>query len=409
MKPTKHFLAYGITISVELAALILTILMQTPDTVRLAELNRQADAHLTAYELDKADPLLDQALEIAIRLGPEAELAAHVRIANLYHDLQKRDGRDWRNLAIPQLRRAIELSKSNETTNELSVAHAIAILELPTTGGPLDLSAQFAKLLDQWIGQLEEKEGPLNPKTALPYDALTYSASGSEAELRALHACDLLMELPPPSPAFAMLLIHCAEHELHMLAEDSTRKLTRLARKAAAAGGARYAYETVLSYLVDAELDTSYGSIPAALAAIASARETATKSLSPGHELWEQIAGMEERLRPKGAAIRKGELVRRDHKPTSPRLQHAQVISRVEPVYTREARAQKFAGTVTLAVLINVEGKAQVVNVFRAAPFGMTSAVTKAVSQWTFQPWLKDGNPVPGVMVFEIPLHSPSK
>ena len=399
--------------SVELAALILTILMQTPDTVRLAELNRQADAHLAAYELDKADPCLDQALEIAIRLGPDAELAARIRLANLYHDLQKRDGRDWRNLAIPQLRRAIELSKSNETsnetTNELSVAHAMAILELPTTGGPLDLSAQFAKLLDQWIGQLEGQEGPLNPKTALPYDALTYSASSSEAELRALHACDLLMELPPPSPAFAMLLIHCAEHELHMLAEDSTRKLTRLARKAAAAGGARYAYETVLSYLVDAELDTSYGSIPAALAAVASARETATKSLSPGHELWEQIAGMEERLRPKGGAIQKGELVRRDHKPTSPRLQPPQVISRVEPVYTREARAQKFAGTVTLAVLINADGKAEVVNMFRAAPFGMTSAVTKAVSQWTFQPWLKDGNPVPGVMVFGIPLHSPSK
>ena len=65
MKPTKHFLAYRITMSVELAALILTILMQTPDTVRLAELNRQADAHLAAYKLDKADPFLDEAVEIA--------------------------------------------------------------------------------------------------------------------------------------------------------------------------------------------------------------------------------------------------------------------------------------------------------------------------------------------------------
>lgn len=118
---------------------------------------------------------------------------------------------------------------------------------------------------------------------------------------------------------------------------------------------------------------------------------------------------MEEHLRPKGAAIQKGELMRRDHKRTSPGLQPPQVISKVDPEYTREARAQKFGGTVTLAVLIQANGKAQVVDVFRAAPFGLTAAVTKAVSQSKFQPWLKDGNPVPGVMVFGIPLHPPSK
>ena len=223
-----------------LAVLLFTFLVQSPgtqaDRARLAELNRQADTHLAAFQLEKAEPLIEEALSVAIRLGPNDELRARIRLAELYQDLEKRDGRDWRNLAIPQLRRAIELSKSAEMTNQLSVAHAIEILELPLTGGPLDLSSKFAQLLDTWIAQLEAKEGPLNRFTALPYDALTYSPTDSEAERRALHACDLLVELPPPDPSFSMLLVHCAMHELHALSEDAARRFTRFARLTAGKG-----------------------------------------------------------------------------------------------------------------------------------------------------------------------------
>ena len=410
-------LKYGTTILVKPLALLAlaTTLSAQPDAGRnrLDELNRQADVHFRAYEFDRAEPLLEQALELAINLGPSAEAAARIRIVNLYLDLVKRDGHDWRNLVIPHIRRALDLKSTAtvQSTNGLAVQLAINIMELPSEQNRPALNSELAKGLDQWIAQLEWKDGPLNPQTALPYEALTYAANGSEGKLRALNACELLAELPPPPPEFAMVLIHCAEHELHMVSEENTRRFIRLARAAAAAGGPRYAYETVLSYIGEAELEGAVGTVPAAIAAIESARDTARKFLSATHELWERIDAIRGTVLPhySPSGQTKRELVHRGPKSSNPRLQPAKILSQTAIEYTKQARVEKFEGATTIAILVSTDGKGSVINTYRGLPFDLGPNLVKAISGWTFQPWLKDGKPVPGVGVFEILIRPPTK
>jgi TonB family protein len=70
------------------------------------------------------------------------------------------------------------------------------------------------------------------------------------------------------------------------------------------------------------------------------------------------------------------------------------VLSRVEPQYTQEDKANKIQGTVKLKLIVTAEGTADSIEVVRSLTPGLDQKAIDAVTQWTFQPATKEGKPV---------------
>jgi protein TonB len=78
------------------------------------------------------------------------------------------------------------------------------------------------------------------------------------------------------------------------------------------------------------------------------------------------------------------------------------VISKVQPVYTKEARDNRITGTVELLCLIRTDGTVQVDSIRKSLGYGLDESAREAVEQWQFEPGKKDGVPVPtytGILV----------
>jgi len=71
-----------------------------------------------------------------------------------------------------------------------------------------------------------------------------------------------------------------------------------------------------------------------------------------------------------------------------------QLIHRVDPEYTEEARQAKHQGTVELYVEIEPDGKAYRIQVRRSLGLGLDEKAIECVRQWKFKPGLKDGRAV---------------
>jgi len=71
-----------------------------------------------------------------------------------------------------------------------------------------------------------------------------------------------------------------------------------------------------------------------------------------------------------------------------------QLIQKVEPQYSEEARVAKLQGTVTLYVEVGPDGLAHNTQVTQSLGLGLDEMAIEAVSQWKFQPGTKDGQPV---------------
>jgi TonB family protein len=78
------------------------------------------------------------------------------------------------------------------------------------------------------------------------------------------------------------------------------------------------------------------------------------------------------------------------------------VVHRVEPRYTREARANGIQGTVLLQVSVDDTGKLGNISVLSPIGFGLDSRAVDAVRQWTFQPAMSGGKPVEGAATVEV-------
>jgi TonB family protein len=72
----------------------------------------------------------------------------------------------------------------------------------------------------------------------------------------------------------------------------------------------------------------------------------------------------------------------------------AQVITKPEPTYTREARRAGAQGVVILKVLLLANGKIDRVRVVRRVPFGLTENAIRAACEIKFKPAMKAGQPV---------------
>ena len=73
----------------------------------------------------------------------------------------------------------------------------------------------------------------------------------------------------------------------------------------------------------------------------------------------------------------------------------AEINTRPEPKYTREARRVGVQGIVALKILLLPEGKIDRIRVVRRLPYGLTENAILAACEIKFKPAMKAGQPVP--------------
>jgi len=71
-----------------------------------------------------------------------------------------------------------------------------------------------------------------------------------------------------------------------------------------------------------------------------------------------------------------------------------ELISKVEPQYTEQARAAKYEGSVLLSVVVGTDGRAADLKVVKSLGMGLDEKAIEAVEQWQFRPGMKAGVPV---------------
>jgi TonB family protein len=81
------------------------------------------------------------------------------------------------------------------------------------------------------------------------------------------------------------------------------------------------------------------------------------------------------------------------------------LIEKLEPSYTQEARAEKVQGSVKVQVEIGVDGLCYNMQILEGVGFGLDEAAISAISQWKFQPGLRNGQPVPMQATIEVNFH----
>jgi TonB family protein len=78
------------------------------------------------------------------------------------------------------------------------------------------------------------------------------------------------------------------------------------------------------------------------------------------------------------------------------------LLYRVEPGYTKEARAAKLYGTVVLYVEIDPTSRATNFKVTQGLGLGLDEKAVEAVKKWKFKPGEKDGTPVTVAATIEV-------
>lgn len=78
------------------------------------------------------------------------------------------------------------------------------------------------------------------------------------------------------------------------------------------------------------------------------------------------------------------------------------VATKVEPSYAEEARRASYEGTVVLFVVVDPNGVAREIKVLRPLGLGLDEKAIEAVTQWKFQPGMKDGEAVAVQATIEV-------
>lgn len=71
-----------------------------------------------------------------------------------------------------------------------------------------------------------------------------------------------------------------------------------------------------------------------------------------------------------------------------------ELISKVEPEYSEEARKAKYSGSVLLSIVVNTDGKAEDIKVVKSLGMGLDEKAIEAVQKWRFKPGMNKGVPV---------------
>ena len=80
------------------------------------------------------------------------------------------------------------------------------------------------------------------------------------------------------------------------------------------------------------------------------------------------------------------------------------VISEVKPQYTPEAMQAKIEGTVMMTAVVRTDGTPGDIEITKSldTEHGLDKQAVAALSQWRFEPGLKDGKPVPVRVTVEM-------
>jgi TonB family protein len=89
-------------------------------------------------------------------------------------------------------------------------------------------------------------------------------------------------------------------------------------------------------------------------------------------------------------------------KAKEPGVTSPQLISKVEPYYSTEARDAHLNGLVRLTVVIDPSGHVADMLVTKPLGLGLDEKAMQAVNQWRFKPGAKDGNPVSTRATIEV-------
>ena len=79
-----------------------------------------------------------------------------------------------------------------------------------------------------------------------------------------------------------------------------------------------------------------------------------------------------------------------------------QVLYKVDPEYSEEARKAKYSGTVVLQLVVDASGRARDIKVVRSLGLGLDEKAIEAVMKWKFRPGVKNGQPVPVQATIEV-------
>lgn len=79
-----------------------------------------------------------------------------------------------------------------------------------------------------------------------------------------------------------------------------------------------------------------------------------------------------------------------------------EVIFKVEPEFSEEARKAKFMGVVTVNLIVDAKGLPQNVHVLRGVGMGLDEKALEAVRQYRFKPAMENGHPVPVQVNVEV-------
>ena len=71
-----------------------------------------------------------------------------------------------------------------------------------------------------------------------------------------------------------------------------------------------------------------------------------------------------------------------------------QLLYKVEPEFSEEARKAKYQGVVVLSIQVDVSGTVRAVRVQKGLGLGLDEKAMDAVSHWRFRPGLRNGKPV---------------
>jgi periplasmic protein TonB len=79
-----------------------------------------------------------------------------------------------------------------------------------------------------------------------------------------------------------------------------------------------------------------------------------------------------------------------------------ELLKKVEPEYSEEARKAKFQGVVVLYIVVDPSGNAVNPRVMKSLGLGLDEKAMEAVRQWKFKPGYKDGKPVAVAATVEV-------
>ena len=79
-----------------------------------------------------------------------------------------------------------------------------------------------------------------------------------------------------------------------------------------------------------------------------------------------------------------------------------QVLYKVDPEYSEEARKAKYGGTVLIKLVVLPDGKAADIKVVRSLGLGLDEKAIEAVEKWKFKPGMKNGVAVPVMATIEV-------